>query len=355
MLKTLSLNEIKLRFGSIPEELKEKIESIKNEKSLKLFFQNLPDYKNLYEIKNALNQSISVFGKDGLSYQQNYDAMIKWIAQEFRGKTLALFGLETNPISDVFTLEPVEIHVKSGRLDIVFKDEAGAYYHCEEQRNMSINDLHRCSIYHFQTVSQLGLNVTDFLLISGQPYTGPQIIESKSGVYRPLIIDLTGRDGQKRLSEIQNEIQNNNFDSLIELVFVPLYGKEKGKERSNLAIKVIDFEIELLKKDQMYQNLVFATLVMCNKLVDKEILKQYYEEIANMIDILEIAEEKGREKGLKEMLLEALDEKIGILTPSLVENINSITQRETLKSLLRQAIRSDSLSHFEGKLAQVTS
>ena len=74
-----------------------------------------------------------------------------------------------------------------------------------------------------------------------------------------------------------------------------------------------------------------------------------------MIDILEIAEEKGMEKGLKEMLLEALDEKIGILTPSLVENINSITQRETLKSLLRQAIRSDSLSHFEGKLAQVIS
>jgi len=43
----------------------------------------------------------------------------------------------------------------------------------------------------------------------------------------------------------------------------------------------------------MYQNLVFATLVMCNKLVDKKTLKQYYEEIANMIDILEIAEEKG--------------------------------------------------------------
>jgi len=55
MLKTLSLNEIKLRFGSIPEDLKEKIETIQNEKSLKLFFQNLPDYKNFYEIKNALN------------------------------------------------------------------------------------------------------------------------------------------------------------------------------------------------------------------------------------------------------------------------------------------------------------
>ena len=284
--------------------------------------------------------------------------MIKWIAQEFRGKTLALFGLETNPITDVFTLEPVEINVKSGRLDIIFKDESGAYYHCEEQRNMTENDLHRCSIYHFQTVHQLSVNVTDFLLISGQPYTGPKIIESKSGVYRPLIIDLTGKDGKKRLSEIQNEIQNNNFDSLVELVFVPLYGKEKGKERSSLAIKVIDFEIELLKKNQTYQNLVFATLVMCNKLVDKETLKQYYEEIANMIDILEIAEEKGMEKGmekgLKEMLLDALDEKIGIITPSLVENINAITQIETLKSLHRQAIRSESLSHFETKLAQVT-
>jgi len=31
----------------------------------------------------------------------------------------------------------------------------------------------------------------------------------------------------------------------------------------------------------MYQNLVFATLVMCNKLVDIKTLKKYYEEIAS--------------------------------------------------------------------------
>ena len=72
-----------------------------------------------------------------------------------------------------------------------------------------------------------------------------------------------------------------------------------------------------------------------------------------MIDILEIAEEKGMEKGLREMVLDALEERIGIISPGLVKSINAITQIETLKSLHRQAIRSDSISHFEERIVQV--
>ena len=72
-----------------------------------------------------------------------------------------------------------------------------------------------------------------------------------------------------------------------------------------------------------------------------------------MIDDLKIAKEKGKQEGLREMFFEALDEKVGIVTPKIVEKIYSINDPMLLKHILRQAIRSDNLSDFEGKLAQV--
>ncbi|ETR67489.1 MAG: hypothetical protein OMM_11547, partial [Candidatus Magnetoglobus multicellularis str. Araruama] len=146
-------------------------------------------------------------GRIALKYKQNYDAIIKYIAQEFRGKTLDIFGIETAKIVDVFTFEPVEIRIQTGRLDLIFRDVHGSCYHCEEQRNMIEDDLHRCSIYHFQAVRQFGSSMTDILLISGQPYSGPRQIQTKSGLYKPIFIDLTGKDGYKCLSAIKAEIQ----------------------------------------------------------------------------------------------------------------------------------------------------
>ena len=270
-LKSLLLSDIHSRFGLPPDDLILKIKRIQNENLLKSVYRKLPECRNIYDIQNMLHKNLdSIYGKDGLKYHQNYDAMIKWIAREFKGKTLEIFGIPSQPVIDVFTLEPVEINVHTGRLDIIFKDESGAYYHCEEQRDMSTDDLYRSSIYHFQTARQIGSQITDILLISGHTYTGPKEIKTQSGSYQPQFIDLTIKNGHKRLNEIKKEIQNNRFESLIELIFVPLYGKEKGQDRSQLASEVIDFEIELLKKDKILQNLVFATLIMCNKLIDKK-------------------------------------------------------------------------------------
>ena len=44
------------------------------------------------------------------------------ISQEFKGKTLEIFGVETGRIVEVFTFEPVDIKIYTGRLDLIFKD-----------------------------------------------------------------------------------------------------------------------------------------------------------------------------------------------------------------------------------------
>jgi predicted transposase/invertase (TIGR01784 family) len=63
---------------------------------------------------------------------------------------------------------------------------------------------------------------------------------------------------------------------------------------------VLDYEIELLKKEKVMDNLVMATIIMVNKIVDKALLEKIYEEVKHMLDILEIAMEDGVAKGRQE-------------------------------------------------------
>jgi len=68
-------------------------------------------------------------------------------------------------------------------------------------------------------------------------------------------------------------------------------------------------------------------------------------------------EAQGMIKGMvleaQEMVLEALMERFGLIKPDLSVKIKGIVNREVLKSLLKLAIRVDSLSEFEEKLKQI--
>jgi len=45
-----------------------------------------------------------------------------------------------------------------------------------------------------------------------------------------LIYDLFGRKGWERLNVIRKAVEKNDLSGLSELVFIPLCGKEKGRE-----------------------------------------------------------------------------------------------------------------------------
>ena len=62
---------------------------------------------------------------------------------------------------------------------------------------------------------------------------------------------------------------------------------------------------------------------------------------------------KGMVLDAQEMVLEALMERFGLIKPELSVKIKGIVNREVLKSLLKLAIRVDSLSEFEEKLNQL--
>lgn len=302
--------------------------------------------------------------RNGTTYAQNYDWVVKLMGGALKGGTLKALGVESGRIEDVFGFEPADISVRSGRVDLMVRDEQGRVFHVEEQRNLRKADMYRFAAYHFMAAREWEGRVTDVILASGDVYSGEKTLVTPSGRYAPTVVDFTRRDARKRMAEIRRAVMNGTFYEWLELVFLPLYGPETGEERSEIAERVIDFETELFQAEKISIRLLAATLVMSNKLIDRRRLEALWETV-KMLDILDIAKEKGMEEGIakgetlgalkttRKMLLEAAGERYGVIPPRVSKRIRQIDELETLNSLFRQAFRCEDLAAFEEMLARL--
>lgn len=87
--------------------------------------------------------------ENGTDYGQNYDVIVKWLADALRGETLEAIGVPTGRIEEVFAFDVADISVTAGRVDIMVRDHFGDLYHIEEERNLRKSDLYRFAAYHF--------------------------------------------------------------------------------------------------------------------------------------------------------------------------------------------------------------
>ncbi len=174
--------------------------------------------------------------------------------------------------------------------------------------------------------------------------------------------------------KIRAAVRKNDFSSLLELVFIPLYGKVTAAERSKLALEVLKFEREQLQAGNMDIKFLAATLVMTNKILNKEKLKEFWE-VIKMLDVIELAIEKGKKEGLEEgeekgkkegleegeekglekgrmetaqeMILDTIYDLSGNLQIDIIEKVKSISHFEILKRIHRQALKCKNIEQFQ--------
>ncbi len=94
--------------------------------------------------------------KNGSDYAQNYDIIVKWLASALRGQTLDVIGVKTGRIEEVFGFEPSDISMRTGRVDVMVRDDKGDLYHIEEQHNLQKSDMYRFAAYHLMGAKQWG-------------------------------------------------------------------------------------------------------------------------------------------------------------------------------------------------------
>jgi len=136
--------------------------------------------------------------------------------------------------------------------------------------------------------------------------------------------------------------------------------------------RVIRFETELFHAKRLSSKILAATLIMSNKLIDKERIKELWEEI-KMLDVLEVAIEKGIEEGIEagktlgiqegknlgaletshKLLLSAIYEKFGPMPPRIADQVRKIKNQDTLDALFRQVFRCADMAAFEKVLRQL--
>ena len=335
---------------------------------------------------------MTVKTRNGAEYFQNYDFVVRQMAAALRDRTLKVLGIQTGTIKEVFGFEPVNLAVKTGRMDVIARDDAGWLYHIEEQRNLCRADMYRFASQHFNAAEQWNDSLTDIVLASGKPYTGPKEIVTQNGSYKPRIIDFTERNGPQRLQEIKDGIRAGLSPDPMELVFLPLYGNAHGKASQEFVEQVISFEIDLHHAGRFPDTLLAATLIMSNKIITKDQINAIWEEI-KMLDIIEVAMEKGRDEGLikgrneglekgrdeglneglekgrdeglneglekgrtagfQDMLMDAIVERFNVLPLSISERIQNIRDAKVLQALFRQTFRCQDLKAFESVLNQV--
>ena len=67
--------------------------------------------------------------RNGTDYAQNYDLIVKLMGDALQGETLEVIGVKSGRIEEVFGFEPADISVRTGRVDLMLRDENGAYWH----------------------------------------------------------------------------------------------------------------------------------------------------------------------------------------------------------------------------------
>ncbi len=210
------------------------------------------------------------------------------------------------------------------------------------------------------------------ILASGDVDPDARVVETPSGTYRPIVVDFSRRDGRERLEQIRAHILAGTFESWLELVVLPLYGKEKGAERSAFVEEVVRFQMELCRAEKISSRLPAATLILSNKMIDRKRLDAMWEEI-KMLDIIEIAREKGIEEGItkgkilgisegitkgkiqnaRETILELLMDKFGHVPEHIQQEIDRTESLVNLKALLRHIHRCADMEAFEALLNRI--
>jgi len=122
--------------------------------------------------------------------------------------------------------------------------------------------------------------------------TRTKAIDIGSLQYNVLQIVLSDRDGDALLSRMRTALEKGEQINELELIFLPLMNSRLTK--TELLRRTIELEKQLPKTD-LRNKVRELTLILADKIVDRKILDELWEEL-RMFKVIKYAEEKGMEK-----------------------------------------------------------
>ncbi|WP_449240441.1 hypothetical protein [Desulfoscipio gibsoniae] len=228
------------------------------------------------------------------------DILMKCMAENFKDKTLAFFGLPTARIVGLSPAALPAIEARETRTDTVFLLEDQTLLHLEFQTTVSKEDMKRFLLYDARITNRENQAwiINTAVIYSGNIQEAPELLDCGSILYRVTNVYMKDYDGDaeyKRLQQKTEVGESLDDEDLIKLVFLPLM-----KSRSPIEEQAVQ-SLELARRLKDEKQRVFAMsgiIVVTDKHLSEE-YKRHLLEVLKMTQIEQWIREEGREEGRK--------------------------------------------------------
>ena len=228
--------------------------------------------------------------------QQNYDLVFKEAFSLFNNKSLNFLGVDLPSVSSFLDTEFPEVETTNEMMDMNFRLKDGSILHLEEETDLSRKDLIRFAHYDLRLYNKYNTTIHTVVLTPANGSPGTKILDTGNLQYNVLQIVLANRDADLLLARITTALEKGDPINELELIFMPLM--KSRLNRTELLRKTIELE-KKLPKSEFREKVRELTLILADKIVDREILDELWEELS-MLKVIKYAEEKGMEKGREE-------------------------------------------------------
>lgn len=279
---------------------------------------------------------------DGIAYQ-NKDILFKVLAQTYKEKSFAAYGIDLPPIRELLPTNLPKISANQKDVDNLFLLEDGTYaivdYEAEYKKLNKIkylNYIARIMEKYYKENEDFDLRL--IIIYTGDVKSAEPAFETKCFTLRAEQAFLSHIDGAAAYNTIRQKVLSNGVlddDDLMRMVIMPLTvpGSE-GKQ--DMLEKVVDLAQQLKDDEQRYFTLS-GVIVASDKFINSEFREQIRRRI-NMTQFsqlyekekIEYSNQKVRENSVKlkkEMAKSMLDEDIDFIK---VMKITGLTEEELL-------------------------
>lgn len=269
-----------------------------------------------------------------ISYQ-NKDIVSKLFGEQMKGKSLSLFGLDTNlKVMDIRPTNIPIVQAKELRMDNLFELEDGSVAILDYESQFKETNFTKYGYYIMNVINRY-LNegktpdIHMMVLYTADIETAKTTLERTACRIKIEAAYLTGTPSEQWLEEIKGSLANQIISdkTLMRLILLPLTYKDEEKKQEtiklcvNLARKIPDKEQETFA--------LAGILAFTDKIISNS-TKKYIEEVLGMTQVGQMLMDKGRKEGTITLLFDLYND--GDITLHKAASKSGMSEEDFLKA-----------------------
>ena len=230
---------------------------------------------------------------EGIAYQRN-DILLKVLSENYKNKSLKVYGLDLPPIKKILPTNLPAIMVNEKRTDNAFELMDESILLLEYESSPHYSDLIKYAHYGFRTsenYSKSKLRKVHLVVIyTADVETAPSTLDLGSIQLKFSQVFLSKFDDQKMYQDLKKKVKNNETlldEDIMKFIILPLTKKHDKQ-------KFLEETIELAKevKDEGKKSFIVAGMITAAyKFIDKKYLNNIWEWI-KMTELARLFEEE---------------------------------------------------------------